>query len=382
MLPSVPLEEPIIGVSEFVALLNQTFDYAFPSVTITGELANLRVSKNKWVYFDLKDEGASVKFFATIYQLPGPLEDGMLVNVRGTPKLHNLYGFSVTAQSIQPTGEGAIKRAQELLQVKLQAEGLFDVARKRQLPYPPHRIGLVTSGQSAAYADFIKVLGARWGGIDIHFVDVQVQGEPAILQITRAIEHINAMANPPEVIIIIRGGGSSDDLAAFSTEQVTRAVAASRVPTMVAIGHEVDISLAELAADVRASTPSNAAELLVPSRVTMLENVQQARLQLDDLVHDVLRENRADIIENSKEMQAIIGRLFTNYREKQAARTLLLRALNPFAILQRGYAIVRAIGVDGARGKVVRSTAAIASAERLSIELASGTVEIMIRKEG
>jgi exodeoxyribonuclease VII large subunit len=364
-----------MGVSEFVALLNQTFEYAFPSVTITGELANLRVSKNKWVYFDLKDEGASVKFFATVFQLPGPLEDGMLVNVRGTPKLHNLYGFSVTAQSIQPTGEGAIKRAQELLHAKLLAEGLFDANRKRTLPYPPLKIGLITSGQSAAYADFVKVLSARWGGVDIHFVDVQVQGQPAILQITRAIEHINGMAKPPEIIVIIRGGGSADDLAAFSTEQVTRAVAASRVPTMVAIGHEVDFSLAELAADVRASTPSNAAELLVPDRATMLHVVRQQAILLNNLVHEIVRENHIDLTENQVELRSIIERMFVTYHDKQANRIALLQALNPTKILNRGYAIVRSGGI------LLKTTTSVAKAERLSIELASGTVEIIIKNQ-
>ena len=120
--------------------------------------------------------------------------------------------------------------------------------------------------QSAAYADFTKVLAARWGGLSIEVIDVQVQGEPAPRQITAAVDYFNSQAEPPEVLILIRGGGSAEDLAAFSTEQVTRAVAASRVPTLVAIGHEVDVSLAELAADMRASTPSNAAELLVPDR--------------------------------------------------------------------------------------------------------------------
>src|SRR5881227_1133905 len=139
-----------LSVGEFVALLNQTLEYAYPSVVIVGELANLRISKNRWVYFDLKDDLASVKFFGTVYQLPGPLEDGMLLRVRGQPRLHQLYGFSVNVLSMQPTGEGTIKRAAQLLQAKLTTEGLFDESRKRPLPYPPAHIGLVTSKQSAA----------------------------------------------------------------------------------------------------------------------------------------------------------------------------------------------------------------------------------------
>ena len=112
-----------MSVSDFVAVLNQTLEYAYPNVTVSGELANFRVSKGRWVYFDLKDETASVKFFGTIYQLPGPLEDGMTLAVRGIPRLHPLYGFSVTVQSMQPTGEGSIKKAAALVEAKLQAEG-------------------------------------------------------------------------------------------------------------------------------------------------------------------------------------------------------------------------------------------------------------------
>jgi len=157
-------ENVVLGVSDFVALVNQTFEYAFSGVVIRGELANFRVSKNKWVYFDLKDDMATVRFFGTVYQLSGPLEDGMVLRVRGMPKLHPQYGFSITVQNISLEGEGTIKRAAELLQAKLTAEGLFAPERKRPLPYPPAKIGLVTSTESAAYADFIKILNARWCG--------------------------------------------------------------------------------------------------------------------------------------------------------------------------------------------------------------------------
>ncbi|MGH7193321.1 MAG: exodeoxyribonuclease VII large subunit, partial [Candidatus Saccharimonadales bacterium] len=277
-------EELILGVSDFVALINQTLEFAYTNVTITGELANLRVSKNRWLYFDLKDEGASVRFFGTVYNLPGPLEDGMLLKVRGQPRLHPSYGFSVNVMNISPAGEGTIRRAAQLLQAKLAKEGLFDESRKRPLPYPPSRIGLITSKQSAAYADFVKILDARWHGLGVEVIDVQVQGEAAPPQLAAALEQFNALAVPPEVIVLIRGGGSAEDLAAFSTEQVARAVAASRVPTLAAIGHETDLSLAELAADVRASTPSNAAELLVPDRRQVAAALKDDVAHLDRLV--------------------------------------------------------------------------------------------------
>ncbi|HVC36602.1 MAG TPA: exodeoxyribonuclease VII large subunit [Candidatus Dormibacteraeota bacterium] len=331
----------VVSVSQFVALLNQTLEYAYSSVIISGELANFRVSKNKWLYFDLKDELASVRFFGSVYHLPGPLEDGLLLKVRGTPRLHPTYGFSINIMSIQLSGTGTIRRAAELLKVQLMKEGLFDASRKRLIPYPPQRIGLITSRGSAAYADFIKILNSRWSALEIQLIDVQVQGESAPQQIVQAIEQFNQLANPPEAIVIIRGGGSADDLSAFSSEQVTRSVAASRVPTLVAIGHEVDISLSELAADQRASTPSNAAELLVPDKQQVLMSLADYSQQLRQSVQTIIviaEQGLNGYIKQSKQLLLALMRsqqLFIDSQEQ------ILKALSPRAILDRGYAIVR-----------------------------------------
>ncbi len=330
-----------VSVSEFVDLVNQTFEYTMPSIVVSGELANLRISKGRWVYFDLKDEFASVKCFATVQHLPGPLEDGMILHVRGTPRMHSLYGFSFNVQFIQTAGEGSIRRAAELLARQLEKEGLFEPSRKRDLAYPPQRIGLITSAQSAAYADFTKILGARWGGIEIQLVDVQVQGEPAVGQICAAINKFGEQAAPPELLVMIRGGGSADDLAAWSTEQVTRAVAASRVPTLVAIGHEVDVSLAELAADRRASTPSNAAELLTPDKRVVVEDIGFAAERLYDLVSDRIADKRDDMVHYSETLDASIDEMIDDRRIALKNTAGLFAALSPEAALKRGYAIVR-----------------------------------------
>lgn len=367
------IDDLVLSVSDFVALLNQTLEFAYPSVTITGELANVRVSKGKWLYFDLKDELASVKFFGTVYQLPGPLEDGMLVQVRGVPRLHPLYGFSVTVQHIQPSGEGAIRRAADLLQAKLTAEGLFDESRKRPLPYPPQRIGLITSSESAAYADFTKILKARWGGLDIELIDVQVQGEAAVEQIVRAVEHFNAQAQPPDILVLTRGGGSAEDLAAFSTEQVTRAVAGSRVPTLVAIGHEVDISLAELAADQRASTPSNAAELLVPDRREVLAALKNYRQQLGQFAGASVQLARQSLQASQTWLDERIIQLIKHQTTHVQQQAHLLEALSPQAILRRGYAVVRLEG-KATRGKGLKRGAIV------NVELSEALFDAKIEK--
>lgn len=367
--------EPIaFSVSEFVGVLNQTLEYAYPNAIIEGEIANFRISKNRWVYFDLKDENAVVRFFGTVYQMPGPLEDGMTVAVRGVPRLHPLYGFSVTVQSIKPTGEGSIKKAAALLEAKLKAEGLFDEARKRPLPYPPRRIGLITSGESAAYRDFTKIINARWGGLEILHIDVQVQGDPAVAQVVAAIEHFNNMAEPPEVLVITRGGGSADDLQAFSTEQVTRAVAASRVLTLVAIGHEVDISLAELAADKRASTPSNAAELLVPDRAAVLQQLLSRKERLTQTVDHLLLGAQQELRAHKDVLYRATTQVLSQSRERLQLQKRLLTAYDPQAALQRGYALVRH------NGTVIRSGAALNAQDAVTIQLADAQVTARIEK--
>lgn len=365
---------PTLTVSEFVAVLNQTLEYAFSSVEITGELANFKVSKSRWVYFDLKDDEATVRFFGTVYQLPGPLEDGMMLTVSGAPRLHAQYGFSVQIRSMRPVGEGSIKKAHKLLEMKLEAEGLFAPERKRSLPYPPGRIGLITSSESAAYHDFIKVLNARWGGVAVVLADVQVQGEAAVPQIVQAIEQFNQQAEPPEVLIITRGGGSAEDLQAFSTEQVTRAVAASRIPTIVAIGHEVDLSLAERAADQRASTPSNAAELLVPDRKAVLEALINNQAQLHRMVVAQLQAGRQNITQLQTEVKQIASQTLQIARDTLTARHNLLRAFDPAAALQRGYALVK----QGTN--YLRSGAKLKNGEELAVELADAHLTTQVKQ--
>jgi exodeoxyribonuclease VII large subunit len=363
----------VLSVTDFVASVNQTLEYAYPHVAVVGELANFRVSKNRWVYFDLKDEQASVRFFGTVYSLPGPLEDGMMLQVSGSPRLHPLYGFSVTFQTIQPVGEGSLKRAATLLEAKLKAEGLFSIERKRQLPYPPRKIGLIASGESAAYHDFIKVLNERWSGIEILHVDVQVQGEQAPAQIIAALEYFNGHEDT-DVIILTRGGGSPEDLAAFSTEQVTRAVASSRTPTLVAIGHEVDVSLAELAADSQASTPSNAAELLVPDKRDVLQRLQAAKQHIAYALSARISNEISNLSERTKKLDTVWDSLVRQRLQSLNMKDRLLQAYSPQAALKRGYAIVRKSGV------VIRSGEAVADNDTLTVELSDAVVDTIVKK--
>ncbi len=333
--------DPIFSVSDFVAVFNQTISYAYPKVTIIGEISNFRVSKNRWVYFDLKDETASVKFFSTVYQLPGPLEDGMVLKVVGAPALHPQFGFSITVSSLQLAGEGTIARAAKLLEAKLEKEGLFKLERKRPLPYPPAKIGLITSGESAAYADFVKILKARWGGIKVELYDVLVQGVDSPAHIVEAIEYFNKSAETPEVLVITRGGGSADDLQSFNTESVTRAVAGSRIPTLVAIGHEVDISIAERAADMRASTPSNAAELLTPDKKHEISALNQLLIVLDKSTSKIIDDQRLETDDRKKNLSELAAGVLDSASRSLKEQKKLIGFLNPESALKRGYALIK-----------------------------------------
>lgn len=358
----------VFGVSEFVAYVNQTLEGAYPFVTIEGEVSSFRVSKGKWVYFDLKDDTALVRCFTTVYGLHGPLEDGMMVRVSGSPRLHPLYNFTFNVQTVVAVGEGALRRQADLLRAKLEAEGLFDVSRKRMLPAVPRHIALVASGQSAAYADFIKIAKARWGGLSIDHFEVQVQGEAAAEQIVRALTAVNAMAVPPEVAILARGGGSAEDLASFNDERVVRAVATSRVPTLVAIGHEVDTALAELAADVRASTPSNAAELLLPDRGEEQRHVRAWQRELSGALNTFIVQKRQQLVGAQDVLNRHLSAIFDAATEQIRAQARLLTVLDPHRPLEQGYALVH--GVEG----LLRRAADVHIGEIIEVEFVDGSI--------
>lgn len=366
--------ELIFTPTDFVAALNQTLEYAFPSVIIEGELSGFKVAKNRWVYFNLKDETASVPFFGTVYALPGPLEDGLTVRVVGTPRLHSRFGFSVNFQSILPVGEGALKKAADLLLKKLSAEGLFEPERKRSLPQIPSRVGLITAASSAAAADFLKILNERWGGVEVLLADVYVQGESSPLQLVEAVERFNQLSEVPEVLVITRGGGSAEDLAAFSDERVVRAVAASRIPTLVAIGHEVDISLAELAADRRASTPSNAAQILVPDKKHHLAVLQSTRTSLNQALRSISASARQELQNKRAQTYRLMEDLITRELNRLAASQKLIKLFDPEAALARGYALV------SQQGKYLKSVAGVKAGDKLNLKLVDGTIKTAVEK--
>ena len=332
---------PQFSVSDFIALTNQTLEYAYPSVDIEGEVSSFKVNQGKFVFFDLKDAGASVGCFMMLFQLRVPIEDGMKVVVTASPKLTQWGKFSLTVRAIRPSGEGSLKKSFELLKAKLDKEGLFAPERKRTLPRIPKRVAVVSSTGAAGYADFIKILSDRWGGVKVDVAHVQVQGADAPDQMIRALKYFNERKVLPEVLVMIRGGGSADDLAAFNDELLVREIAASRIPTMVGVGHETDVSLADLVADVQAATPSNAAQLLVPDRNEIIRSVHyQVRSLLPKVEQGIASQELLLRETLDRALRSVVQRLDSQYERLRTLRTIL-QQLDPQTVLQRGYALIR-----------------------------------------
>lgn len=334
--------QPIFSVGDFIALTNQTLEYAYPRVAIEGEVASFKVNQGKYVFFDLKDSQGSIGCFMMAYQLRMPIEDGMKIVVIATPKLTQWGKFSLTVQAMKISGEGNLKKSFELLKAKLDKEGLFADERKRPLPHMPKRIGVISSTQAAGYADFIKILNDRWGGVEVEVAHVQVQGADAPDQMIRALTYFNQQEMPPDVLVIVRGGGSADDLSAFSDELLVRQVASSRVPTLVGVGHEVDESLVDLAADVSAATPSNAAQLLVPDRNDIIHRMRQVQLMGAVRAVELHEKNTRNHIRQA--MQYALDRSeqeVAGVQRSVAEKQRYIATFDPVHVLERGYALLR-----------------------------------------
>ena len=332
--------EVIYSVSDFIATSNDIFEKSFPSVLIEGEISSFKVNQNKFVFFDLKDEESVLGCFMTVWQLRFPLEDGMKVIAQAKPKLTNWGKFSLTVEKITPKGEGSLKKSLEILKEKLTREGLFDENRKRRIPQDLQKVAVISSTQAAGYADFIKIINERWGGLKIIVAHTQVQGMAASDQIIRAIDFLNSQSELPDVIAIIRGGGSADDLAVFNDEKLVRAVANSRVPIITGIGHEIDQSLCDLAADFAASTPSNVAQILTPNKFDEMRFLRSKILRTNDLLLSKIAELKKSNREKNQEIHdRILQNILDQKREIQAKKRIL-ESYNPQNILAKGYALI------------------------------------------
>ena len=259
-------QRTVLSVSDLTANIRGILENAYSEVWVEAEISNCRLWNTGHLYFTLKDPGAQIKavmFKSDVRSLKFKPEDGLHVIVRGRISVYEPKGeYQIVCERMEPHGLGALQLAFDQLKRRLQAEGLFDTARKRALPSLPRKIGIVTSLDGAAIRDIIKVLGRRYPNAHLVIRPARVQGEGAAADVARAIKDIVKVAGI-DVVIVGRGGGSVEDLWAFNDEVVARAIVASPVPIISAVGHEVDFTIADFAADVRAPTPSAAAEIVV-----------------------------------------------------------------------------------------------------------------------
>ncbi|HPM82145.1 MAG TPA: exodeoxyribonuclease VII large subunit [Candidatus Anammoximicrobium sp.] len=383
------------SVSQLTQLIKQSLEAEFRSVWVVGELSDVARPQSGHIYLTLKDEGAQIRgvmWRSVASRLEFDLQDGQQVVCGGDVDVYPPRGvYQLIIRQIEPLGVGALQLALRKLHQRLAAEGLFDAGRKRPLPRFPRRIAFVTSPTGAAVRDFLEVLRRRWRGVQVLIIPAKVQGDGAAQDLVRGIRVANSLPEPPDVLVVGRGGGSLEDLWCFNEEPVVRAIYASRIPVISAVGHEIDVTLSDLVADVRALTPSEAAALVVPSAeevrasldgmrgrlaAALRARAADARSRLEslaqnrvfrrpfDLVHDLARQL------DDLEMRAKRAIAFqtTRHKDRLAALTARLESLSPLGVLARGYSLTQRT----ATGRLVTDAATLTAGEEITSRFARG----------
>jgi exodeoxyribonuclease VII large subunit len=332
---------PVLRVYEAIGVCNELFSGL--SMSVEGEVANYSLSRGKFVFFDLKDEkeDARLSCFMMVHQLSAPLEDGMRIVVHARPGLYQKNGqFRLSVSGVEFKGEGSVKRAFELLKSKLEAEGLFAAGRKRLLPRYVERVAIISSEDAAGFGDFCTIAFARLPGVQFCLANVAVQGKDAESEICAAFDYVNGHTDT-DVIVLIRGGGSMEDLHAFNGEPVARAIVRSKVPVLVGVGHERDVTIADFCADVRASTPSNAAQILLPTRDEVREYVEKLTVSGRIQVERTIQLTRERTVHRVERLDQHMRTALESYRIAVRNRLKSIEGLSPESTLKRGYTLTR-----------------------------------------
>jgi len=389
----------VFSVSELLAVVRGELETGVGRVWVAGEVSNLAQPASGHVYLTLKDRGGQVRaalFRQHARRLRFALEDGLEVIVHGDVTVYEARGdLQIIVREVEPRGLGALQLAFEQLRARLEAEGLFDAAHKRALPLHPRRVGVVTSPTGAAIRDVVEVTGRRFPATPLLVAPTRVQGDGAEAEIVAALDRV---ARQPEVdvVLLVRGGGSLEDLLAFNSEAVARAIRACPVPVVCGVGHEVDVSIADLAADARAPTPSAAAALALPDRAALAAQLRRDRGRLARALERIVERAAARFARSSDALHAQApARRLAAARERLdralralsrsaglrvrddaarlAAAAARLDALSPLAVLARGYAIVRR-----GDGTVVRAADQVRVGDALAIHLGSGEIDAAV----
>jgi len=395
------MEERIYSVSEVSLEIKRVIERYIPPVWVEGEISNYSVSRAGHVYFSLKDDNAlinCVMWRNVAGSIPFLMAAGMRVIVYGDVIIYTGQSqYQINVKQIRAAGMGSLYLAFEALKKKLSDEGLFDPEIKKPIPLYPKRIGVVTSISGAAVRDIIEVSGRRNPSVQLVIFPAQVQGEKAADTIIRGIQTFNRLRNV-DLIIIGRGGGSIEDLWAFNEEKLVRAIAASELPIVSAVGHEVDYSLSDFAADYRAPTPSAAAELTVPekrmierrlgdyrNRATqyILHTINNRHQLLDNLALRVSRQNPVKILKDRFDLIATLRKRIHQAIRSQIDQSVLrlkdfrgtIRALDPKEILKRGYSLV----YKEEKRQLIRSVKSVKAGEKIIVEVSDGVFKAGVK---
>jgi exodeoxyribonuclease VII large subunit len=360
-------DEKILSVSELTRQIKGVLELGFANLWVQGEISNFKLHTSGHLYFTLKDESAQISgvmWRSRAAQLRFRPADGMKVMVRGNISVYEPRGsYQIDCQQIQPLGKGDLQIAFEQLKQKLFDEGLFDDDRKKTLPEYPQRIGIVTSPTGAAIRDMISVISRRFPSVELILVPVKVQGIGAAEEIAQAINDLNSR-KLADVMIVGRGGGSLEDLWAFNEEIVARAIYTSVIPVISAVGHEVDFSISDFVADLRAPTPSAAAELVVKDRNEVVELIRNFCYTMNGAMsnsidsykqtiahltqsysfnkpHDLLRQRSQYVDELHRRLGQNLFHTFALLKQQVTSLDGRIKTLDPRLVLKRGYAIVR-----------------------------------------
>lgn len=395
------MDKKIYGVSELNQMIKGMFDASdeLSAVYVAGELSNYKIYPSGHHYFTIKDQEGSLRcvmFARQASRLRFRPESGMKIVAFGRVTVYPRDGaYQLYCSQLQPLGTGDLQLAYEQLKKKLRDEGLFDSRYKKPLPRYPEKIALITSGAGAAVRDMIRILCARYPIAKVIVLPVRVQGEEAPPEIAGAIRYANAR-RVADVIITGRGGGSIEDLWAFNDERVARAIFASEIPVISAVGHEPDVTISDYVADVRASTPSNAAEIAVPDKAELLQSLdvtadrmEKLLLQKVDFYRDrlndiaskrVFQSPRVYVDERKTALSGADERLTAAFRNLIAAKKeryvflgASLDAMSPLGVLSRGYSIAR-----GPDGKVLRDSESVSPGDEVELRLHKGEIKCCV----
>ncbi len=398
--PEVPSPYSVSALTRHIRELIEG-DPALADIWVVGEVSNVSTPRSGHMYFTLKDAGATLRcvmWKPQVQRLRFPPRLGDAVEAHGRIGVFESGGqYQLYADNLRPAGQGALYQEFLRLKAKLESEGLFDPGRKRPLPAWPSTIGIATSPTGAALQDVLNTLRRRYPLVDVVLAPTPVQGLDAPPAITTALQSLEELK--PDLILLVRGGGSLEDLWAFNDEGVVRAVAACSVPVITGVGHETDFTLADFASDLRAPTPTAAAEMATPDRNELrqtldergqaLERAAGNRLQtrqwaLRELQSGLLRQSprerlrreRQRTAEQSRRLNTSIQHRIRLQREQTGAFRARLGALNPLAILQRGYAVV-----SDRQGRIIRSVAGVQKDDPIQARLHEGTLEAIVRSK-